>query len=200
VPRAFEEGEREQIRARLLGAAEDALAGAGPRKTRVEALTRAAGISKGAFYLFFPSREALWAELALAREAGRRVALRAELHRDGPDRLSRVLGALLRSLVDDPLLRALAEPAEAAWVAAAWPEEAARAARGDDPGFVEALFDGLVERGAAREDGRDVFLAMPALAVGLARQRAALGDRGPVLVGTLVAALARELEPRRARR
>lgn len=57
---AFSESEKEQIRNRLLGAAEECLGRYGVKKTTVDQLVKMAGISKGAFYQFFPSKEVLF--------------------------------------------------------------------------------------------------------------------------------------------
>jgi len=52
MPRAFTDPERDAIRARLMDAGRELFARRGIRATTVEQLARAAGISKGAFYLF----------------------------------------------------------------------------------------------------------------------------------------------------
>jgi AcrR family transcriptional regulator len=66
MPKAFSTGEKERIRSSLLEKASELFARYGLRKTNIEDLTKAAGISKGAFYQFFPSKEALF--LALLQE------------------------------------------------------------------------------------------------------------------------------------
>jgi AcrR family transcriptional regulator len=57
---AFTETEKEQIRNRLLEAAADCLGRFGVKKTTVDQLVQMAGISKGAFYQFYPSKEVLF--------------------------------------------------------------------------------------------------------------------------------------------
>lgn len=69
-PRAFTEQEKEMLRKKLIDAAEAALATTGIRKTTVADLCNAAGISKGAFYLFYESKEILFLD-ALEREQTR---------------------------------------------------------------------------------------------------------------------------------
>lgn len=69
-PKPFSAQEKEIVREKLIGAAERCLASAGIRKTSVEELARAAGISKGAFYLFYGSKELLFLD-ALEREQAR---------------------------------------------------------------------------------------------------------------------------------
>jgi AcrR family transcriptional regulator len=57
MPRAFTEAERERIRERLIVAGKKSLNRAGMRLLVVDDVAREAGISKGSFYSFFPSRE-----------------------------------------------------------------------------------------------------------------------------------------------
>ena len=66
MPRGFTESEKEKIRENLIGACQKRWSRYGYKKTSVEELCRKAGISKGAFYLFFESKEALFCE-ALCR-------------------------------------------------------------------------------------------------------------------------------------
>lgn len=61
MPKAFSEEEKEWIRERLLQEGEKQFSAYGLRKTNIEELADAAGISKGAFYIFFsPKRRSLW--------------------------------------------------------------------------------------------------------------------------------------------
>jgi AcrR family transcriptional regulator len=75
VPRAFTDQERDTIRRQLLDAGREHLQTYGIRKTNIEDLTRAAGISKGAFYTFFDSKEELFLEVLERAE----VELREQL-------------------------------------------------------------------------------------------------------------------------
>jgi AcrR family transcriptional regulator len=69
-PKPFSGQEKEMVKSKLIDAAEKSLATAGIRKTSVDELARAAGISKGAFYLFYDSKELLFLD-ALEREQAR---------------------------------------------------------------------------------------------------------------------------------
>lgn len=60
---AFTENEKIIIRKKLIQAAEECLEKYGVRKTTVDQLVKMAGISKGAFYLFFDSKEILFFEV-----------------------------------------------------------------------------------------------------------------------------------------
>jgi AcrR family transcriptional regulator len=57
---AFSEDERERIKIKLNHVAQECLGRFGVKKTTVEQLAKMAGISKGAFYIFYPSKEILF--------------------------------------------------------------------------------------------------------------------------------------------
>jgi AcrR family transcriptional regulator len=57
MPRAFNESERGRIQARLIEAGKRAINRAGIKSLVVDEVARDAGISKGSFYSFYPSRE-----------------------------------------------------------------------------------------------------------------------------------------------
>jgi AcrR family transcriptional regulator len=57
MPRAFTESERKRIRERLIAAGKKSLNLVGLKLLSVDEVAKEAGISKGSFYSFFPSRE-----------------------------------------------------------------------------------------------------------------------------------------------
>jgi len=63
MPKAFSEHEKEIIRAQLLIRGRELFEKQGLKKTSVDELAEVAGISKGAFYLFFASKEELFLEI-----------------------------------------------------------------------------------------------------------------------------------------
>ncbi len=72
---AFTEEEKIRIRADLLRAGERCFTGMGLKKTSVDELTTACGISKGSFYLFFKSKEELFIEILEEKEKFREELL-----------------------------------------------------------------------------------------------------------------------------
>jgi AcrR family transcriptional regulator len=64
MPKAFTEHEKELIGKRLLEQGYKLFSTYGLKKTSIEELALAAGISKGAFYLFYESKEALFMNVA----------------------------------------------------------------------------------------------------------------------------------------
>ncbi len=110
MPKAFSEEESNRIRQALLAAGRARFPRYGVRKTTVEELTQAAGISKGAFYRFFESKELLYLEVLEEAEQRMRGDLMAAI-RQGAG-LSVVLDTLLNGLREEPLFRQMVEPGE----------------------------------------------------------------------------------------
>lgn len=63
MPKAFSDHEKETIRQQLRAQGQLLFAAHGLKKTNVDDLTQAVGISKGAFYLFYASKEELLMEI-----------------------------------------------------------------------------------------------------------------------------------------
>jgi AcrR family transcriptional regulator len=90
MPKGFSEREKEIIRERLLENGLKTFSAYGLRKTNVEDLTRAIGISKGAFYLFYDSKEALFMDVMEAVERRFHETILAEIERPGPSPRARL--------------------------------------------------------------------------------------------------------------
>ena len=63
MARSFSERERENIKKSLQKACKQSWTQYGYKKTNVDELCKQVGISKGAFYLFFESKEALFCDV-----------------------------------------------------------------------------------------------------------------------------------------
>ena len=63
MPKSFTEKEREEIRTKLINACKQNWSKQGYKSTSVDLLCKESGISKGAFYIFFESKEALFCEV-----------------------------------------------------------------------------------------------------------------------------------------
>ncbi len=75
MPKAFNESERERIRSRLIEAGKRTLNRGGMKGVVIDDIARGAGISKGSFYSFFPSREDFILSVFEAWESEYREAL-----------------------------------------------------------------------------------------------------------------------------
>jgi AcrR family transcriptional regulator len=98
MPKGFSEQEKASIRKSLLDAGAAMLHTHSVNKISVEDLTRAAHISKGAFYQFFPSKEELFLTLFTEAELAFRDELRKLAHQPGRTPKARILSFLRDSL------------------------------------------------------------------------------------------------------
>jgi AcrR family transcriptional regulator len=83
MPKAFSNQEKEIINKRLLQEGQKLLERYGVQKTTVEDITRAAGISKGAFYLFYQTKEELFFEIFESVEQDFRRHIFKDAFQDG---------------------------------------------------------------------------------------------------------------------
>ena len=103
MPRAFTDTERDAIRGRLLAAGQDLFARRGIRATTVEQLARTAGISKGSFYFFYPSKEALFFAIVEDVETAMQARLEGEVAEAPQDAIRLLLRASLQAREENPL-------------------------------------------------------------------------------------------------
>jgi AcrR family transcriptional regulator len=90
LPKGFTEHEKELIRKRLLKEGYRQFSTYGLKKTNIEELAKAAKISKGAFYLFYESKEALFMDVAEVAEQRYRQELLATIDLPGPSPRARL--------------------------------------------------------------------------------------------------------------
>ncbi|MEZ5407024.1 MAG: TetR/AcrR family transcriptional regulator [Acidimicrobiales bacterium] len=109
-PRAFTADETDRIRDRLHAAARTSFAAHGLRRTTVDDLARAAGISKGAFYRFHESKEALLVALLDEIEVGIHAAVEAAVRADPANGLGVIVDTALDAVRANPLLPVVMSP------------------------------------------------------------------------------------------
>jgi AcrR family transcriptional regulator len=107
MPAGFDDREREAIKARLIGAAIDALGRGGLAAASVADLAVAASIAKGSFYAFYPSKEHLFMEAFESIEDGYRTRFIAAAAGGGSprERLERAFCAAFGFVESEPALR-----------------------------------------------------------------------------------------------
>lgn len=106
--RAFTEKDRATIRARLLDSAAELFGRYGLKKTAVDDIVKAAGVAKGTFYQFFPSKEALYFEILDALEDEIQQPMLARLNKIKPltrKAFTRFLLDSVQAIANAPLLR-----------------------------------------------------------------------------------------------
>jgi AcrR family transcriptional regulator len=97
MPKAFTEQEKEWIHTRLLEQGYNLFAAYGLRKTNIEELAQAAGISKGAFYLFYESKEALFMDVIELAEGRFRHEILAAIDQPGASPRMRLFAILKKA-------------------------------------------------------------------------------------------------------
>jgi AcrR family transcriptional regulator len=108
MPKGFTQQEKEWIAKRLLEAGYKQFSAYGLKKTNIEELAGAAGISKGAFYLFYESKEALFMDVAERVEERFRQEVLAVIDLPGPSPRARLTAALHKAFTlwkEIPILR-----------------------------------------------------------------------------------------------
>lgn len=184
MPRAFTEAERVRIEHALKQAAREALLGSGLRRTPIDALTRAAGISKGSFYLLFPSKEAL--AVAVLKDA--ETTLRAELDAaaEGPEPLRAVLEHVFASVATHPMLALLRDPEELAWLTRSLPAGALDAELADDAAWFGGLIERLRARGVRVDLTGEELAGIGGVALAIEQGRGLLGPARDAVVRRIV--------------
>lgn len=144
------------------------------RKTTISSLTRAAGISQGAYYLFFETKEALLVEVLRQAEADVRRRLDV-VAKSGS--LKEVVAAMFAAIPENPLLRSLGDPEELGWLARVLGPKFMTEARASDELYFTRVGLRLRKRGLLAHDVEPhMFGALALVALGLAQQRTALGE------------------------
>ncbi len=98
MPKGFSQREKELIASRLLEHGARLFSTHGLQKTNVEEIARAAGISKGAFYIFYESKEALFMSVIEQMETRLRQDILAAIERPGPTPRARLLAVLKQGI------------------------------------------------------------------------------------------------------
>jgi AcrR family transcriptional regulator len=107
MPRKFTDEERERVNAALLAAGERRFSSYGLAKTTVDELTRDAGISKGAFYRFYESKEDLFFELIDRYERTVRAEIEEDAAGSSAERLATALKHYMKRVAEEPLMASL---------------------------------------------------------------------------------------------
>ena len=153
MPRPFSGEEKEIIRRTLLKNGREIFASGGIRGTTIRQLSRAAGISPGTFYSFFPSKEHLLLELVeeeekIIREQFARCIDCAEVT---PSRLAWCLSRSMESAASNPLILRLLDEEELQILARSADPERLEAHIQGDAAFTRPLIEKLQDQGVMKQ-------------------------------------------------
>ena len=192
MPKGFSDEEKARIQANLLAQGRRLFGAHGLRKTNVEDLTRAVGISKGAFYLFYESKEALFFEIIQQFETDYRARMLDGLGQaDLPprERLAAVLRQAVTLWKAHPLFAQFGSD-DMAYLARKLPAEQLQAGVDSDIAFAAEFI-------AACQSAGMPVAAEPALLTGLLRAIVLLNMHeetiGPDVFGAVVNVLIDQL-------
>lgn len=178
MPRALTESERAAVEERLLTRGRDRFVRYGLAKTTVEALANDAGIGKGSFYQFFPSKEALFMAISRREEQTFRDALLAELDAiaDARQALMTLLRAPMTRLTEHPFMNLLLDPGTVAALSLRLPPEELQANEDGDRELFVALAKDWIAKGRIRQgiEPEEVFHGLSGMFL-VALQRDLLG-------------------------
>ncbi|MGD9941002.1 MAG: TetR/AcrR family transcriptional regulator [Clostridia bacterium] len=153
MPAPFDDHERMAIRERLVLSAIDALGRGGLGAASVSELARQAGIAKGSFYAFYPSKEYLFMEALERMEDRYRSLFMAAVDFPGTpvEKLAGMLLSALEMVESEPALRFIDGSAAERLSRALPPERIAEHAAADARA-AEALLASWKDKGLVRAD------------------------------------------------
>jgi AcrR family transcriptional regulator len=162
MPRPFSSEERERIRRTLLERGREVFSTGGVRGTTILQLCRAAGISSGAFYSFFPSKEHLLLEILEDEERvlRREFATCLRTQEVTAATFASCLRQSLDAAVGNPLIRRLLDEEEYQILARRMPPGRLEAHIQGDIAFARPLITELQERGTMVSLSPEVITGM----------------------------------------
>lgn len=191
---AFSEEENTKIRRSLLAEARSRALTVGMRKTSVEELTAAVGISKGSFYKYFDSKELLFfavlEELHSELYAVAKDALMANSSLAASDRATEALLAVCRRLSQTGAMRFIESDAEL--ILRRIPEAVKAGHYHDDEAHVCGL---LREGGFAPKGGAELAVATVRGLILTVSHRDEIGEKYPEVLRILIRGAMNELFP-----
>jgi len=155
MPKAFSEKEKEFIHQKLIAEGKKLLERFGIQKTTVEDITRAAGISKGAFYLFYQTKEELFFEILELLEKEYRSRIFRDIFQDGlPYRESfyNFLETTFQQIDKTPLLQSAINQDDLSYMMRKLPEEKITAHIHHDNDFSEEFYQTWRDKGVFKKE------------------------------------------------
>lgn len=179
MPAGFSEEEQTRIRQDLLRQGEQIFARQGVRKTTIDQLTGAAGIAKGSFYRFFPTKEALFIAILDDIERRERTRIREILEiteSNDPTALARLIFETAAKVVErHPVLAVVLDHGEFAAIARRVPPEVLESHFDADTDFVAGLITEGQAEGLFRNDDPAVLAGVFRALFLVAMQREIIG-------------------------
>ncbi|MGO8695801.1 MAG: TetR/AcrR family transcriptional regulator [Rectinemataceae bacterium] len=198
MPRAFTPAEKARIKDELIRAASTAIAEKGFRKSSIDHIVQAAHISKGAFYLFYASKELLIFDAIRSEQTrAREILLKGveePLGQEAGELVERFLSALFDTFTELPLLREIAKPGVMPDLLRGLPAEAMDEEYESDERFFESIFKRLKRAKILTGVNYRLFAGIPRIVWALETNKDMIGlERYDEIKKLLIRGLAREL-------
>lgn len=155
MPRGFTDQEKKNIRDRLIKSGKESFGLFGIRKTSVEDLAKKAGISKGAFYQFYSSKEDLYFAVIRHYETGQHQAMYSLLSQESQNErelLKNVIKGIMHQVDTDPFIRRLLAKEEFDYLWQKFTPEQLENAMEADVDFASQLVEAWRQKGKLKID------------------------------------------------
>ena len=163
MPKSFTEREYKQIRETLMIKGQDLFSTVGLKKTTVDDLVKPAGIAKGSFYKFFPSKEILYLEILEKIETNVRSSM-ASSNLEGKELTKESLKAFLSDIVTtidkNPILLKMFDEQALELIMRKIPQERIEKHMKNDSKWFSGLFKNWRDEGYLPDTDKDVFSAL----------------------------------------
>jgi len=197
MPRAFTNIEKERIRAAMIHAMIEEIVEKGVRKTSIDHIVKVARISKGAFYLFYDSKEMLILDaIRSVQDDARAWLLRViEAPKADPAKIvERFLTSIFKVFEEFPLMKEIAKTDVMSDLLRSLPEEPIEKEYESDEHFFESIYKKLREEKIIHELDKKVVAGLPRMILALVMNKEMIGiDRFDKLRTLLVSGISQEL-------
>jgi len=178
LPKSFTEKESEQIRKTLMIKGQELFSTAGLRKTTVDDLVKSAGIAKGSFYKFFPSKEILYLEILEEIETNIRSSM-ATANLEGKEltkeSIKSFLSDIITSIDKNPILLKMFDEKALELIMRKIPQERIKKHMENDSKWFAGLFRSWKMEGYLPDTDENVFSALFRSVFILVTQKEAIG-------------------------
>lgn len=163
MPRSFNEEESLKIKSILMTEGKKLFSAMGLKKTTIDDLVKSAGIAKGSFYKFFPSKEVLYMEIIEQEERELRTRLQ-EQHLDGESLSTEKIKSFFVSFIsfmdEEPLFMKMFSENAIEQLMLKLPAEKIQEHMSNDEDWSYALIREWQESGYLPDMKEDVFAAL----------------------------------------
>lgn len=196
MPRPFTQIERENIRKDLIRAVSDIIIEKGYKKTSIDQIAQRSHISKGAFYLFYKSKESLvFDAIRFVQNNAREALLNSiKIHNEEPKEIvSKVISSIFNVFEDYPFLKEISKPDIMIELSRTLSGELTDEYNYDD-NFFEEFFKKLIENNIIKPIDTEILAGLPRIIYSLILNKEMIGkNRFNDISKMLISGLSNEL-------